>query len=94
MLPDSTILSMFVLLNEAETGTAGEQPVRNSSAKLNWIGLARVSSIYPIQFIIPKKTHFFTLFFNTFCSFYAGAVHLFNELVKILVQLILNSTRR
>jgi len=62
------------LPGEAETGYAGEQPVRNSSAKLNNNELAQVSSIYPIQFIMPEKTHFITFYFDTFCSFHAGAV--------------------
>lgn len=74
MLLNPINLSKFVLSGEAETGSAGEQPVRNSSAELNSLELANVSSIYSIQFIMPNKTHFFTFIFYNFCSFYAGAV--------------------
>jgi len=47
------------MLDEAETGNAGEQPVRNNSTDWNdqEIGLKPVSNLRLFLSFMPKKTH-------------------------------------
>jgi hypothetical protein len=49
----------FGMLDEAETGNAGEQPVRNNSTDWNdqEIGLKPVSNLRLFLSFMPKKTH-------------------------------------
>ena len=73
MLPDILENVKFALCGEAETGSAGEQPVRNSHP--NWneyeVGIFPTSLKYTFWLPMPFKTHLFFVI----CPFYAGAVH-------------------
>ena len=81
------------LPEEAELGSAGEQPNRNSLA--NWNnqsgGWVSPSSDFKLFWsYIPKKTHevffdFCTLFLYPFCMFFAVAVR-YKSSVKFLIN--------
>lgn len=66
--------------DEAETGNAGEQPIRNNSADWNCreVGLSPASNLRLFRLIMPKKTHRYLILvhivFFTICLFHAGAV--------------------
>ena len=82
MLHNTLKMIKLVIPAEAETGNAGEQPVRNSPVNVNSGGLAPAGlRFYTIYITMPKKTqkifsNYSNLFFG-FCPFHAGAVQFF-----------------
>ena len=80
MLHNTLKMIKLVIPVEAETGNAGEQPVRNSPVVWNGLGAGYFPASYLKSFLtfMPKKTHCFVFVVQSLiycsCLFYAGAV--------------------
>jgi len=73
MLPDIFDYFKFVLCGKAETGSAGEQPVRNNRTNWNEYEFGFFSTSLKIFILVIYA--FKNSIFLCICPFFAGAVH-------------------